>query len=264
MFVDDSIYSDKDKTAYKRSVEELGADNVPTGDEILSQMREAMGFPYNWVLFEPSRKQLIVKDAGSGGVTEITKLLEGGSYSDCVLFGLMRVSFSGDFGRRQFWIGIEWKGENCSSVKAMRQMRECLDPMSKMIGDRSFTLSNVAASEMTPDMFVERVTRSMNVKDFKVTVATMRTAHVEEQKAIKEYWAKLKEEKKAKERQANATVLAQEEAKKNTEKEKKRLQQVKVDMKRKSRQKKWSKMGAVDILGDIGNDGLAGWVLLEF
>ena len=42
--------------------------------------------------------------------------------------------------------------------------------MAKLIGDRSFVLSNMTASEMTPEMVVERVKRSCDVKDFDVTV----------------------------------------------------------------------------------------------
>ena len=47
---------------------------------------------------------------------------------------------------------------------------ECLDPMAKLIEDRSFV-----ASEMTPEMVVERVKRSCDVKDFDVTVETMKS-----------------------------------------------------------------------------------------
>ena len=48
--------------------------------------------------------------------------------------------------------------------------------MANLIGDRSFV-----ASEMTPEMVVERVKRSCDVKDFDVTVETMKSGHVEEQ-----------------------------------------------------------------------------------
>jgi len=68
--------------------------------------------------------------------------------------------------------------------------------MAKLIGDRSFVLSNMAASEMTPEMVVERVKRSCDVKDFDVTVVTMKSGHDEEQKAIAGYWAQFEEEKK--------------------------------------------------------------------
>ena len=42
--------------------------------------------------------------------------------------------------------------------------------MANLIGDRSFV-----ASEMTPEMVVERVKRSCDVKDFDVTVETMKS-----------------------------------------------------------------------------------------
>ena len=251
----DSIYSDAEKTAYKRTLETLGSDNVPSGNEILKIVRQPLGFPYNWVLFEPSKSTLIVKDAGSGGVSEFTKLLQD-KYNDCVLFGLVRLSFAAEnIGRRQFWVGVDWTGEDCTGVKAMRQLRECAGPMSKMIGeDRSFTLSNVAASEMTPEMFVSSVTRYCNVKgDFEVTVETLKHAHEEEQKAMKEYWDKLEEGARAKV-----------EKKRKEEEEELRVRLEEIESVRKANRERWSEMSATELLEDLGNDGVSGWVLLNF
>mmetsp|Transcript_30695 Transcript_30695/g.64877 ORF Transcript_30695/g.64877 Transcript_30695/m.64877 type:complete len:1019 (-) Transcript_30695:114-3170(-) len=249
-----SLYDDaaeENTTAYKFALKALGL--VPSGDEILQILRQPLGFPYNWVLFEPSKSQLIVKDAGSGGVMEITKLLQH-AYSDCVLFGLVRISFSStEFGRRQYWAAIEWKGEDCFGVKSMREFRECSRPMTKMIGDRSFTLSNVAASEMTLERFVEDVKKSCNVTDFKVTVETMKNAHVEEQAAIKEYWAKLEEEQRA-----------EREVKKKAEEDRAALKRYRIQNAMKSQKERWSTMGAAQVLEDLGKEDAPGWVLLQF
>jgi len=252
----DSLYSNAEKTAYERALETLAPDNVvPSGNEILKIVRQPLGFPYNWVLFEPSKSTLIVKDAGSGGVSEFTKLLQD-KYNDCVLFGLVRLSFAAEnIGRRQFWVGVDWKGEDCHGVKAMRQLRECAGPMSKMIGeDRSFTLSNVAASEMTPEMFVSSVTRYCNVKgDFEVTVETLKHAHEEEQKAMKEYWDKLEEGARAKV-----------EKKRKEEEELLRVRLEEIESAREANRSRWSEMSATELLEDLGNGGVSGWVLLNF
>jgi len=251
---DPSTYSDTDKTAYYRAIEVFGADNVPSGDEILQQLRQPLGFPYNWVLFEPSKKELVVKDAGSGGVMELTKLLQEEKYDDCVLFGFVRLSFSADeIGRRQFWVGLEWKGENCFGVKAMRKFRECCGPMTRMVGDRSFTLSNVAASEMRLELFVENVKRNCQVNDFKVTVETMKNAHVEEQNEIKEYWKKYEDERDA-----------EAETKRKAEEKRLRSRREKIESVRDSHRSRWSKMGVTELLGDLGKDDVCGWVLMEF
>ena len=241
--------SKAETTAYKHFIEVEGADNAPTGEDVLAVVREQMGFPYNWVLFQPSKKELVIKDAGSGGVMEITKLLQK-DYNDCVLFGLVRLSFSGEFGRRQFWAGIEWKGENCYSVKAMRQFNDTINPMSQLIGDRSFTLSNVSAAEMTPGLFVGRLKRSCNVGDIDLTVELMRNAHEDEQKAIKAFWREkeIAAEKKRKEAEIKDV-------------ERRRRVADKMLEERKSR---WDRMNATEILEDLGKDGMPGWVLLEF
>jgi len=243
-------------TAYKHVIEVEGADNAPTGEDVLAIVREQMGFPYNWVLFNPSKKELVIKDAGSGGVLEITKLLQN-DYDDCVLFGLVRMSFSGEFGRRQFWAGIEWKGENCYSVKAMRQFNDSIGPMSRLIGDRSFTLSNVSAAEMTPELFVGRLKRSCNVGDIDLTVELMRNAHKEEQEAIKKFWRDI--ERKVRERESAAERKRKEAEMKEIE----RGRRVTIRM-HEERKGRWDRMNATEILQDLGKDGMAGWVLLEF
>ena len=248
--------SKAEETAYKHIMEVEGAENAPTGEDVLAIVREQMGFPYNWVLFQPSKKELVIKDAGSGGVLEITKLLQN-EYDDCVLFGLVRMSFSGELGRRQFWAGIEWKGENCYSVKAMRQFNDSINPMSRLIGERSFTLSNVSASEMTPELFIGRLKRSCNVGDFDLTVELMRNAHKEEQDAIKKFWRDI--ERKVREKE----VAAERKRKEAEMKEIERRRRVAARM-LEERNERWDKMNATEILEDLGKDGMPGWVLLEF
>ncbi|KAL7549946.1 hypothetical protein ACHAWF_013197 [Thalassiosira exigua] len=225
-------------TAYKQ------ADPVPSGKEVLGMVRDPLGTPYNWVLFRPSKKELIVEDAGSGGVAEMTRLLQE-EYNDRVLFGLARLSFVGDtFGRRQFWAGLEWKGEDCYSVKMKLQLNNCLDPMKRLIGDRSFTLSNVGATEMTPELVVERVRRSCNVQDFDATVGALGHGHAEEQKAIKAYWEREKAKKKAEKEAPKAKVEVEGGAEG-------------------ARREGWAKMPAREVLEALGGDTRPGWVLLE-
>jgi len=256
---DISIYSTTGMTAFKHALEVVGT--VPSGIEILKIVRQPLGSPYNWVLFEPSKSGLIAKDAGSDGVMELTTVLQE-CYNDCVLFGLLRLSFVGaQFGRRQFWCGFEWKGEDCFSVKMMRQFRECHDPMLKMIGDRSFTLSNIPASEMTPEMVVERLKRSCNTADFDATVEAMKDAQDEEHRAIKLYWEKM-EEKRGEVERAHAEVK-----KRNEEKQAQlKLRQEKLSVTkglRESRKAKWAEMSATKLLEELGKDNISGWVLLE-
>lgn len=239
------------KTAYKHMLANPGSTFIPNGVDILNIVREPLGTPYNWVLFGPSNNTLTVEDAGSGGVIEMTTVLQE-CYNDRVLYGLSRISFMGaQFGRRQFWCGLEWKGEDCSSVKMMRQFRECHDPMSKMIGDRSLTLSNISASEMTPELVVERVKRSCNVTDFDLTVDAMQNAHDEEQKAIKIYWDKLKDEEIKREQEKIAKL----------EYRKEKLAS-RMEL-RDQRRGEWSHMSATELLEAFGRDDISGWVLFE-
>ena len=244
--------SSTEKTAYKHMLANSSSTCIPNGDDILNIVRQPLGTPYNWVLFGPSNNTLTVVDAGSGGVIEMTAVLQQ-CYNDRVLYGLSRISFMGaQFGRRQFWCGLEWKGEDCSSVKMMRQFRECHDPMSKMIGDRSLTLSNISASEMTPELVVERVKRSCNVTDFDLTVGAMQNAHDEEQKAIKTYWDKLLKDEEIKREQEKIAKLEY-----RREKLASRMEL------RDKRRRKWSRMSATELLEDFGRDDTSGWVLFE-
>lgn len=230
-------------TAYKHALS-ISSD-APNGAEILDCVRQPLGTPYNWVLFQPSKEGLIVEDGGSGGVMEISKVLQA-NHNERVLFGMMRISFMGSqFGRHQFWSGLEWKGEDCYSVKLMRQFLECSEPMSKMIGDRSFTIS---ANEITPEMVIEQIKRSCNVADFDLTVEAMKSALDEEQIAMKSYWDKLEGDARSKK------VAAKEEEMKSDEVARNDL----LDLRR----YKWSKMSATELVEDLGKD-MSGWVLLE-
>ena len=155
-------------------------------------------------------------------------------------------------GRRQFYAGIEWKGEDCFSVKMMKQFRECHDPMTKMIGDRSLTLSNISASEMTLELVVDRVKRSCNVTDFDVSLEAMKNAHEEEQEEIrKNYWDKLKEEEAKKEQERTSKLESRKE-----------IIASRVDL-RKQRREEWSKMDATELLLDLGKCEMSGWALFE-
>ncbi|KAL9178757.1 hypothetical protein ACHAXT_003888 [Thalassiosira profunda] len=234
------------QTAFKK------AEPTPTGEEVLTVVREALGTPYNWVVFKPSKKELLIEDAGSGGVMEMANLL-GGSYNDRVLFGLARISFVGDtFGRRTFMAGLEWKGDECRSVKMKMQLNQCLPPMAKLIGERSFTLSNLSASEMTPEMIVDKAKRSCNVKDFSVTVEALKKGHEAEQEAIKAYWDKVQSHRTAEEERAKREAEEEEEMRKKFDGDAKGL-----------RRWKWSRMSAEKLLADLGGHNLPGWVLLE-
>ncbi|KAL7548795.1 hypothetical protein ACHAWF_012050 [Thalassiosira exigua] len=236
------------KTAYEL------AEPTPTGTEILTVVREPLGTPYNWVLFRPSKKELLAEDAGSGGVVEMTRLLPE-RYDDRVLFGLMRLSFVGDtFGRRQFWAGLEWKGEECHSVKQKMQLTNCLNPMKRMIGDASFTLTNLTASEMTPEEVVDRVRRFCNAQDFDATVEALKRGHEEEQEAIRAYWEKERGGTAGAKKGAGLDWAAAE------EEETRR----KFDGDARGLRKwKWSRLNAKEVLSALGTDGLPGWVLLD-
>eukprot|EP00804_Cyclotella_cryptica_P029353 CCRYP_017729-RA/>CCRYP_017729-RA protein AED:0.14 eAED:-0.06 QI:0/0/0/1/1/1/2/0/734 len=248
-------------TAYKNALQTQDPADIPSGSQVLACVRQQMGVPYNWVLFQPSQTELIVEDAGSGGVIEMTKVLHD-CYNDRVLFGLARVSFMGEtFGRRQIWFGLEWSGEDCTSVKMIRQLRDCALQMTEFIGERSFTMTNVSATDMTPDAVCAWVKRSCDVTDYDLSVMSMNAAYIEEQKVIKEYYLKLAEK--------DAAMRVAREAKRKEQLRKERLwlrQETKDNMAplRTERREKWSKMKVQDILQDLGNeDSLSGWVLLQ-
>jgi hypothetical protein len=249
-------------TAYKYAIQTQDSSDIPSGPQVLQCVRQQMGVPYNWVVYQPSQTEMIVEDAGSGGVIEMTKVLHE-SYNDRVLFGLARVSFMGDtFGRRQIWFALEWKGENCTSVKMIRQLRDCATKMNEFIGERSFTMTNVSAADMTPDSVCTWVKRSCDVNDFTLSVDSMNSAYIEEQKVIKEYYEKLA----AKE----AAIRSAKEAKRKEQRRKERLwlrQETRenTEPKREERKERWSKVNVPDILKDLGDkdDSLSGWVLLE-
>ena len=160
-------------TAYKHALNVQGADAVPDGLSLLRIVREPLGTPYNWVLFKPSKEELIIEDGGSGGVMELANVLHR-DYNDQVLFGLARVSFANDFGLSQFWCALEWKGENASGVKALKSYTESLAPMADRIGDRSFTLSNSSAMDLSPQIVVDFVKKSCNKN---MTVQALEHAH---------------------------------------------------------------------------------------
>ena len=248
-------------TAYKYALETYDHADIPNGRQVLECVRQQMGLPYNWVLYQPSQTELIVEDAGSGGVIEMTKVLRD-NYNDRVLFGLARVSFMGEtFGRRQIWFALEWTGENCTSVKMIRQLRDSATKMNEFIGDRSFTMTNVSADDMSPDAVCSWVKRSCDVNDFTLSVDSMNSAHIEEQKVIKEYYEKLAEKE--------AAMRSAKEAKRKEQLRKERLwmrQETRENAEplRKERKERWSKMNVPSILKDLGDrEGLSGWVLLE-
>jgi hypothetical protein len=250
-------------TAYKYAIQTQDPSDIPSGPQVLECVRQQMGVPYNWVVYQPSQTEMIVEDAGSGGVIEMTKVLHE-SYNDRVLFGLARVSFMGEtFGRRQIWFALEWKGENCTSVKMIRQLRDCATKMNEFIGDRSFTMTNVSAADMTPDSVCAWVKRSCDVTDYTLSVDSMNSAHIDEQKVIKEYYEKLALKE--------AAIRSAKEAKRKEQLRKERLwlrQETRENAEplREERKERWSKLSVPDILKDLGDkdDSLSGWVLLEF
>ncbi|KAL7487735.1 hypothetical protein ACHAW6_013309 [Cyclotella cf. meneghiniana] len=248
-------------TAYKNALQTQDPADIPSGSQVLACVRQQMGVPYNWVLFQPSQTELIVEDAGSGGVIEMTNVLND-CYNDRVLFGLARVSFMGEtFGRRQIWFGLEWSGEDCTSVKMIRQLRDCALRMTEFIGERSFTMTNVSASDMTPDAVCAWVKRSCDVTDYELSVTSMNAAYIDEQKVIKEYYQKIAEKE--------AAMRMAKEAKRKEQLRKERLwlrQETTDNMAplRNERREKWSKMKVPDILQNLGEkDSLSGWVLLQ-
>ena len=250
-------------TAYKYALKTQDSTDIPNGPQVLECVRQQMGVPYNWVLFQPSQTELIVEDAGSGGVIEMTEVLHE-SYNDRVLFGLARVSFMGNqenVRRRQIWFALEWKGEYCTSVKMIRQCRDSATKMNEFIGERSFTMTNVLAADMTPDSVCAWAKKSCVVNDFTLSVDSMNSAHLEEQKVIKEYYEKLAmkeaaiksaKEVRRKEQIRNQRLLSRREARENTE------------SRRRERKERWSKLSVPEILKELGNiESLPGWVLLE-
>ena len=248
-------------TAYKYALKTYDHTDIPNGLQVLECVRQQMGVPYNWVLYQPSQTELIVEDAGSGGVIEMTKVLKN-HYNDRVLFGLARVSFMGEtFGRRQIWFALEWTGENCTSVKMIRQLRDSATKMNEFIGDRSFTMTNVSADDMSPDAVCSWVKRSCDVNDFTLSVDSMNSAHIEEQKVIREYYEKLAEKE--------AAIRSAKEARRKEQLRKERLwirQETRENAEplREERKQRWSKMNVPTILKDLGDrESLSGWVLLE-
>lgn len=247
-------------TAYKHALATQEPSEIPNGNQVLAIVREQMGIPYNWVLFSPSKSELIVEDAGSGGVVEMTKVLHE-SYNDRVLFGLARVGFMGEvFGRRPIWFAVEYTGENCTSVKMIRQLRDCTQRMTDLIGDRSFTITNLSASEMTPEAVCERVKRSCDVTDYVLSVDSMNKAHIEEQNSIKQYFEKL-EEKEAAKRLARETKRKEEARNERMRSRREKLENA-AEL-REQRMERWSTMSVPEILNELGQETLTGWVLLE-
>eukprot|EP00986_Skeletonema_menzelii_P002757 scaffold790_cov149-Skeletonema_menzelii.AAC.2 len=252
-------------TAYKHALNVQGADVVPDGPALLRIVREPMGTPYNWVLFKPSKEELLIEDGGSGGVMELAEVVHR-DYNDQVLFGLARVSFAGDFGLRQFWCALEWKGENASGVKALRAYNDCLAPMADLIGDRSFTLSNSSAMDLSPQIVVDFVKKSCNVEflglGLDMTVQALERAHEKEQKAIEEYWDKLEAKEKAKQ-DAIAEKLKREEEEREARLKIRTNKLAEAKDIREKRKNRWSKMNTPDLLEDLGKLDLSGWVLLQ-
>jgi len=246
-------------TAYKHALNVQGADAVPDGLSLLRIVREPLGTPYNWVLFKPSKEELIIEDGGSGGVMELANVLHR-DYNDQVLFGLARVSFANDFGLSQFWCALEWKGENASGVKALKSYTESLAPMADRIGDRSFTLSNSSAMDLSPQIVVDFVKKSCNKN---MTVQALEHAHEMEQKAIEEYWDKLEAKEKAKRDALNAEKLKREEEERKARLKIRASKLADAKDIRETRNKKWSKMNAPELLEDLGKRDLSGWVLLQ-
>jgi hypothetical protein len=251
-----------DLTAYKHALNIQGVTGVPKGPELLKIVREPLGAPYNWVLFKASQTELIVEDGGSGGVMELAKVVHR-DYNDKVLFGLARVSFAGDFGLRQFWCALEWKGENASGVKALMSYREALAPMAELIGDRSFTLSNTSAMDLSPQIVVDFVKKSCNVAFLDVNVDALKSAHETEQKAIEEYWTKLEAKEKAKIDARTAERMKIEDEERGARLKIRTSKLAKTAALRAARKEKWSKMNAPELLEDLGRVDLTGWVLLE-
>lgn len=250
------------QTAYKHALDIQGVDGVPNGPDLLKIVREPLGAPYNWVLFKPSKDELIVEDGGSGGVMELAKVVHR-DYNDKVLYGLARVSFAGDFGLRQFWCALEWKGENASGIKALKSYRETLAPMAELIGDRSFTLSNSAAMDLSPQIVVDFVKKSCNVEFLSVTLEALKSAHEMEQKAIEEYWSKLEAKDKARKDARDAERLKKEEEERDSRLKIRASKLAKTKAPRAARKEKWSTMNAPELLEDLGKDDISGWVLLQ-
>ncbi len=246
-------------TAYKHALNVQGADGVPDGNALLKIVRDPRGTPYNWVLFKSSKDELIIEDGGSGGIMELANVVHR-DYNDRVLFGLARVSFAGDLGLRHFYCALEWKGENVSGVKALKSYNDSLAPMADRIGDRTFTLSNSSATDLSPQIVVDFVKKSCNVE---FTVQALEHAHEKEQKAIEEYWDKLEAKEKAKQDAINAEKLKREEEKREARLQTRTSKLADTKGVREKRKKKWSKLNAPDLLEDLGKDHLSGWVLLQ-
>lgn len=252
-------------TAYKHALNVQGSESVPDGPALLQTVRDPLGTPYNWVLFKPSKEELIIEDGGSGGVMELAEVVHR-DYNDQVLFGLARVSFAGDFGLRQFWAALEWKGEYASGVKALKSYNDCLAPMADLIGDRSFTLSNSSAMDLSPQIVVDFVKKSCNVEflglGLDMTVQALERAHEKEQKAIEEYWDKLEAKEKAKQ-DAIAEKLKREEEEREARVKMRTSKMAESRDVREERKNRWSKMSTPDLLEDLGKFDLSGWVLLQ-
>ena len=143
----------------------------------------------------------------------------------------------------------------------IRKLRDCALKMTEFIGDRSFTMTNVSADDMTPEAVCAWVKRSCDVTDYELSVDSMNAAYTEEQKVIKEYYEKLAEKEEAKR-------IARE-AKRKEQLRKERLwlrQETRENMApiREERREKWSKLVVPDILKDLGGkESISGWVLLE-
>jgi len=246
-------------TAYKHALNVQGTDGVPDGNALLKIVREPMGTPYNWVLFKPSMDELVIEDGGSGGIMELANVVHR-DYNDRVLFGLARVSFAGELGLRHFYCALEWKGENVSGVKALKSYNDSLAPMADRIGDRTFTLSNSSAMDLSPQIVVDFVKKSCNVE---FTVQALEHAHETEQKAIEEYWDKLEAKEKAKQDAINAEKLKREEEEREARVQIRTRKLAEAKDFREKRKSKWSKLNAPELLEDLGKHHLSGWVLLQ-
>ena len=143
----------------------------------------------------------------------------------------------------------------------IRQQRDCATKMNEFIGDRSFTMTNVSAADMTPDSVCAWVKRSCDVTDFTLSVDSMNSAYIEEQNVIKEYYEKLAVKE--------AAIRAAKEARRKEQLRKERLwlrQETRENAEplREERKQEWSKMNVRDLLKDLGsNESLTGWVLLD-
>eukprot|EP00927_Polykrikos_kofoidii_P014742 TRINITY_DN16509_c0_g1_i1.p1 TRINITY_DN16509_c0_g1~~TRINITY_DN16509_c0_g1_i1.p1 ORF type:complete len:507 (+),score=132.38 TRINITY_DN16509_c0_g1_i1:71-1522(+) len=189
----------------------------PSAGEVLEIVKDSKGVPYNWALFQPTVDKLVLEDAGSGGVMELSSFL-GTNCSDKLLFGLCRVAFGCGRLRRTFNFMVVWQGEKCGGVKAIKLKHECESFMEQQMGEHSFGITGSVADDVSPEAVVAKASASCTVDSGDgdgLSVASMIAAFEEEQESVKQYYANIELKKRAAEdaaREAEQAAAAAEAA----------------------------------------------------